>query len=97
MDLALSLLALARPSGDLVAGLVIGAMLGFLAGPFVRHLVTIREREEVSREAGLTDELLERLPDVRSEPDRRPVDDADDVRDPLEPDERVSVRWRTRR
>jgi hypothetical protein len=96
MTVATSLLALARPSGDLVAGIVIGVALGFLLGPFVRYVLAMREWAAASREARLTNELIARLPD--------PTDVLDADRDdagPGEPahvdDDRVPVRWRTSR
>lgn len=62
MTIAASLIGLARISDDLIAGLVIGAALGFLAGPLVRYILAVREWTAASREARVTDELLERLP-----------------------------------
>lgn len=89
----------ANGSADLVAGLVIGAALGFLAGPVVRHLLAVREWAAASREARLTDELLSRLPDPtvtsdggddgggRGSRELRPIDGSD----------QPAVRWRTSR
>lgn len=46
---------------ELVAGLVLGALLGFLLGPVVRFWLAWREWTEASREARLTDAVLERM------------------------------------
>jgi hypothetical protein len=67
-------------SGDLLVGLLIGACIGFLAGPIVRSRLAYREWSEASRQARLTDELLSRMqedPDRDAEPDR---DDSSDHR-----------------
>ncbi|HET9671626.1 MAG TPA: hypothetical protein VFQ40_02110 [Actinomycetota bacterium] len=78
-------LALIATIDDLVVGLLIGAAIGFLAGPVLRSRIAAREWVETRRESRLTDELLARLealdlgelgglPDVRggagSEPPR---------------------------
>jgi hypothetical protein len=98
MTLAAAALALAHGSADLVAGLLIGSGLGFLAGPVVRHLLAVREWAAASREARLTDELIARLPDVTV-----PPSDADDggrgsgeLRT-VDGSVRPAVRWRTSR
>ena len=91
------LLALARVSDDLIVGLTIGVVLGFLAGPLVRHVLAVREWAAASREAHLTDELLARMPlstgadtlDREDEDDPHAVDPGDGAA--------VDVRWRTSR
>ncbi len=92
MTFAITLVALARPSGDLVAGLVIGAALGFLVGPFVRHRLAIREWTTASREARLTDDLLERLPTLAA-----PSGEEETSPEPTEVDHPEAVRWPTSR
>jgi hypothetical protein len=42
-------------------GLLIGVLVGFLAAPILRSLVVRREWRRASREAQLTDELLDRM------------------------------------
>jgi hypothetical protein len=53
--------------GDFVAGLVIGAALGFLVGPGVRSRLAWREWTEASRRARLTDEVLARMDEASEE------------------------------
>ena len=96
------LLALARVSDDLVAGLAIGFALGFLAGPLVRHLLAVREWAAAAREARLTDELLARLP-LPPAPDQvdaggvGPESDIDDLRATGLDGDPLPVSWRTSR
>lgn len=83
----LSMLAVGG-GGDLLVGIVIGCCLGILIGPGFRAWQTHREWIAASREAGLTDRLLERIerdaePDVWAE-----LSDLDDASEPT---------WRTRR
>jgi hypothetical protein len=44
-----------------VAGLLIGVAVGLVAGPLLRWWITVREWREASREAELSDELLQRM------------------------------------
>ena len=48
-------------SGDLVVGLLIGCVLGVLVGPTFRSWQMYRELADASREARLTDRLLDRM------------------------------------
>ncbi|HEV8681630.1 MAG TPA: hypothetical protein VGS09_02475 [Actinomycetota bacterium] len=47
--------------GDFIAGLLIGAGIGFLLGPAARSWLIHREWAEASRRARLTDEVLARM------------------------------------
>jgi hypothetical protein len=47
--------------GGFLAGLLVGGCLGLLAGPVMRSWLAYREWEEASREADVTDRLLERM------------------------------------
>jgi hypothetical protein len=94
----------AAPSADLVVGLLLGAAIGFLAGPLVRSGLLVREWREASREAResrLTDELLFRIEEeLTSTPDALELDE--DAPTPDEgaatPDEdERQVPWRTSR
>jgi hypothetical protein len=67
-------LAARAGSGDLIVGLLIGAAIGFLAGPLLRHWLAWREWADASREADLTDELLRRLEETK-EPQDEPGTD----------------------
>jgi hypothetical protein len=65
----------ASVSADLVVGLLLGAAIGFLAGPLVRGGLAVREWREASREARearLTDELLFRIEELSDLPDGWP-------------------------
>jgi len=53
--------------GDFVAGLVIGAAVGFLVGPAVRSWMAWREWSDASRQARLTDEVLARMDETGEE------------------------------
>lgn len=82
---------------DLVVGLLLGAAIGFLAGPLVRSRIAFREWSEARREAELTDELLARLEDMD-------LDGFGGTDDPLAPGDdggeaapEGSARWRTSR
>lgn len=70
-------------SGFLV-GLTLGSLAGFLVGPAIRSWLAHREWAEASREARLTDRLLEGM---EIEPDRDEK--------PHEVDVRVGSTWRT--
>ncbi len=48
-------------SGDLVVGLLVGACIGFLAGPIVRSRLAYREWAEASRKARLAEQLVSRM------------------------------------
>jgi hypothetical protein len=48
-------------SGDLLVGLLIGCCLGILVGPAFRAWQIHREWMAASREAGLADQLLDRM------------------------------------
>jgi hypothetical protein len=83
----LSMLA-AGGGGDLLVGILIGCCLGILVGPGFRAWQARREWIEASHEAGLTDQLLDRIerdagPDVW-----RALSELDDATEPT---------WRTRR
>ncbi|HEX6264774.1 MAG TPA: hypothetical protein VF036_05800 [Actinomycetota bacterium] len=82
----LSILA-AGGGGDLLVGILIGGCLGVLIGPAFRAWQIRREWVDASREAGLTDQLLERI-ERDAESDAWPRSDLDDVTEPT---------WRTRR
>jgi hypothetical protein len=85
---ALSMVA-AGGSGDLLVGLLIGCCLGIVVGPAFRAWQIHREWADASHEAGLADQLLDRMErDVDLE-DWTAFPDADD---PI--GERA---WRTRR
>lgn len=47
--------------GDFIAGLLLGACIGFLVGPAARSWLIHREWAEASRQARLTDEVLARM------------------------------------
>jgi uncharacterized membrane protein len=47
--------------GDFIAGLLIGACIGFLLGPAARSWLIHREWADASRQARLTDEVLARM------------------------------------
>jgi len=62
--------------GGFLAGLIVGAGLGLLAGPAIRSWLAYREWEDASREADVADRLLERMEadaarfEERADPDR---------------------------
>jgi hypothetical protein len=47
--------------GTFIAGLLIGAGIGFLLGPAVRSWLAYREWADASRQARLTEEILARM------------------------------------
>jgi hypothetical protein len=59
-----------------LVGLLVGGCLGLLAGPAIRSWLAFREWQDASREADLTDRLLERMEaeaarfEERADPDR---------------------------
>jgi hypothetical protein len=57
----MELLAFLAKVDDLVVGLVLGAAIGFLAGPVLRSALVGREWTATRREAEVADRLLERL------------------------------------
>jgi hypothetical protein len=67
-------LAARAGSGDLIVGLLIGAGIGFFAGPLLRHWLAWREWADASREADLTDELLRRLEETKETQDEPGTD-----------------------
>jgi hypothetical protein len=85
---ALSMVA-AGGNGDLLVGLLIGCCLGILIGPAFRAWQVHREWTNASHEAGLTDQLLDRMElDV----------DVEDWTALTDADEPIGERaWRTRR
>jgi len=74
-------------SGDLVVGLLIGCVLGVFVGPAFRSWQMYREWADASREARLTDRLLDRM-----ELD----DELDDWTPRTGTDDTVGSPWRTR-
>ena len=77
----------AAGSGDLLVGLLIGCCLGLLLGPAFRAWQIHREWTDASREAGLADQLLDRMAlDLEDRSD--PTDAADEIGEPA---------WQTRR
>jgi hypothetical protein len=57
-----ALLAVTSPGLDgFLMGLLVGGGLGLLAGPAIRSWLAHREWEHASREADVTDRLLERM------------------------------------
>jgi hypothetical protein len=74
-------------SGDLVVGLLIGCVLGVLVGPAFRSWQMYREWADASREARLTDRLLDRM-----ELD----DELDDWTARTGTDDTAGSAWRTR-
>jgi hypothetical protein len=84
----LSILA-AGGGGDLLVGILIGCCLGILIGPGFRAWQTHREWADASHEAGLADQLLDRIEhDV----------DLEEWMASTDADESIGERaWRTRR
>jgi hypothetical protein len=77
----------AAGSGDLLVGLLIGCCLGLLLGPAFRAWQIHREYTDASREAGLADQLLDRMAlDLEDRPD--PTDAADGIGEPAWPTRR---------
>ncbi len=74
-------------SGDLVVGLLIGCVLGVLVGPAFRSWQMYREWTDASREARLTDRLLDRM---------ELGDELDDWTPRTGTDDAVGSPWRTR-
>jgi hypothetical protein len=61
MELLSIVAASGNGSGNLVVGLLIGCVLGVLVGPAFRSWQMYREWADASREARLTDRLLDRM------------------------------------
>lgn len=77
-------LAFLHANADLLVGVLIGVGLGLIAGPLLRTWLIVREWDETSREARLTDELMSRLDrDLDELPE---LEDGEPHRDPT---------WRT--
>ena len=79
-------IALLHANADLFVGILIGVALGLLAGPVLRAWLTYLEWTETSREARLTEDLIDRLD--------RDLDDLPEADDPAADDERT---WPTSR
>jgi uncharacterized membrane protein len=58
--------------GDFIAGLLIGACIGFLLGPAARSWLIHREWAHASRQARLTDEVLARMEEDAHRDSHRP-------------------------
>ena len=71
-------------SDDLVAGLFLGFVLGFLGRPIVGSWMSWRESIRASREADLLDNVVARMDEVRSKPAA-----ADHLHRPAQHDEAV--------
>lgn len=54
-------IAAIHANADLLVGLLLGVALGLLAGPVLRAWLTYLEWTETSREAELTEELIDRF------------------------------------
>jgi hypothetical protein len=88
MPLAIVLAGTAREA-NLFVGILIGIVIGILVGPVLRHWLVVREWNQASREAELTDELLSRLGELPE-----PLD----LDEPPQADDGVRrVRWPTSR
>jgi hypothetical protein len=61
LDMQLSTIAALHANADLLVGLLIGIAIGLVAGPVLRAWLTFVEWKESSREALLTEDLLDRL------------------------------------
>jgi hypothetical protein len=81
-----STIALLHANVDLFVGILIGVAVGLLAGPVLRAWLTYVEWSETSREARLTEDLIDRLD--------RDLDELPEADDPAPDDERT---WRTSR
>lgn len=77
-------IALVHANADLFVGILIGIAVGLLIGPLLRAWLTFVEWKEASREAQLTDELIDRL--------HRDLDELPDPDGTSPDDERT---WRT--
>ena len=90
MELFSIVAASGNGSGDLVVGLLIGCCIGVFVGPAFRSWQMYREWADASREARLTDRLLETL-------EKEALDDEpDDWTARTGTDDRVGSPWRTR-
>ena len=77
----------ATGSGDLVVGLLIGCCIGLLGGPAFRAWQIHREWADASREAGLADQLLDKMAlDLEDPADL--TDAADEIGEPAWPTRR---------
>jgi hypothetical protein len=74
MIAAIPIAAGPHASADLLVGLVLGLCIGFLAGPAIRSRLTRWEWSDASRQARLTDALLDRLEDDPDSVDERGAD-----------------------
>ena len=79
-------IAALHANADLLVGILIGLGVGYLAGPLLRAWLTYVEWTETSREARLTEALIDRLD--------RGFDELLDTEEPASEDERT---WRTSR
>jgi hypothetical protein len=79
-------IALVHANADLFVGILIGVAVGLLAGPVLRAWLTYVEWSETSREARLTEDLIDRLD--------RDLDELPETDDPAPDVERT---WRTSR
>lgn len=87
MDMGTLSIVAAAGSGDLLVGLLIGCCLGLLLGPAFRAWQIHREWTDASREAGLADQLLDRMAlDLEDRSD--PTDAADEIGEPAWPTRR---------
>ena len=68
----LGTIAALHANADLLVGILIGTAVGLLAGPLLRAWLTFVEWTHASREAELTEELIDRLD--------RELDDHDESR-----------------
>jgi len=79
-------IALVHANADLFVGILIGVAVGLLAGPVLRAWLTYVEWMETSREARLTEALIDRLD--------RDLDELPEANGPAPDDDRT---WRTSR
>lgn len=74
MIVHLGTIAALHANADLLVGFLIGTAVGLLAGPLLRAWLTFLEWTHASREAELTEELIDRLDrDLDEHRDRRGV------------------------